>query len=261
MKDAHLQGFARTSRTINGIRTELLEIGDGPPLVFLHGTGTFTGFEMARQWAASHRVIIPFHPNFGLSSDSPDYDGIEDYVLHYLDLFDSLGLGAVDLVGFSLGGWIAAELALCQPARVSRLVLVAPAGLVDPQAPAPNLFALEPQEMPAYLAHDPARILPYLPSGPDPVFEAALGREMGAAQRIAGGNIQGNPLLSRWLHRLTMPVLLLWGAEDRLRPTAQAQSWADRLPDARTHLVAATGHLVFEETPEAARVVTDFLGD
>lgn len=251
--------FTRHDLTVNGLRTAVLEIGSGAPLVFLHGTGTFPGFDMARQWANERRVIIPFHPGFGASDDAPGYARIEDYVLHYLDLFDQMELDRFDLAGFSLGGWIAAEIALYQPNRIRRLVLVAPSGLDVPEAPTPDLFALPPQEIPSYLAHDPAKIMHHFPREADPAFEAALGREMQGYGRLLGDEPQGHPVLARWLHRISMPVLLLWGAEDRLRPTGQAQAWQEALPDARTELVPRTGHLLFEETPEAARIVTRFL--
>lgn len=253
--------FTSRRLTVNGVETEVLEIGTGTPLVFLHGTGTFTGFEAAREWARTHRVVIPHHPNFGRSADRADYTSSSDYVLHYLDLLDALGLDRVDLAGFSLGGWIAAEVALHQPDRVAHLVLVAPAGLVDPAAPAPDLFALSPQQIPAYLAHDPARIMRFFPAAPDPAFDAALGREMGGLARLLAADPQGNPVLGRWLHRLRMPVLLLWGAEDRLRPAAQADAWLAGLPNGRKVLVPDAGHLLFEEAPEAARIVTDFLAE
>ena len=110
-----LTGFEQSGYDINGVKTVVLSIGEGPTLVFLHGTGTFTGFEAARKWAGSHTVLIPFHPGFGLSGDAPDYDAIDDYVLHYMELFDRLELDSIDLAGFSLGGWIAAEFAIRQP--------------------------------------------------------------------------------------------------------------------------------------------------
>ena len=81
-----LDGFERMVLDINGTRTVVLSIGQGPPLVFLHGTGTFTGFEVARQWAGRHQVLIPFHPGFGESGDNEMLDTIEDYVLHYICL-------------------------------------------------------------------------------------------------------------------------------------------------------------------------------
>ena len=103
-----LTGFARSEYDINGVRTVVQSIGSGPVLVFLHGTGTFTGFEVARAWAAHQTVLIPFHAGFGDSGDSDVIDSAEDHVLHYMDLFDRLGLKDFDLAGFSLGGWLAA---------------------------------------------------------------------------------------------------------------------------------------------------------
>ena len=85
-------GFTRTEYDINGVKTVVQSIGSGPVLVFLHGTGTFTGFEVARAWAAHHTVLIPFHAGFGDSGDSDAIDTVEDHVLHYMDLFDRLDL-------------------------------------------------------------------------------------------------------------------------------------------------------------------------
>jgi pimeloyl-ACP methyl ester carboxylesterase len=251
--------FAIADYDINGIKTIVQTIGSGPPLVFLHGTGTFTGFEVARQWASSHTVIIPYHPGFGASADAPAFDSVDDYVLHYMDLFDRLGLDTLDLAGFSLGGWIAAEFAIRQPTRIRRLILVAPAGLVVEGAYAPGLFDFPPQELPAYLAHDPQAALRYFPKAPDPAFDAGLGREVTGFAKLIAAHPQGNPKLASWLHRIGAPTLVLWGAEDRLRPTAQSKAWIDLLPKAELALVPATGHLVFEETPAAGAIVTAFL--
>ena len=251
--------FVISEYDINGIKTVVQTIGSGPPLVFLHGTGTFTGFEAAREWATTHTVIIPYHPGFGLSGDAPAFDSVDDYVLHYMDLFDRLGLSTLDLAGFSLGGWIAAEFAIRQPARIRRLVLVAPAGLVVEGAYAPGLFDFPPQELPAYLAHDPQAALRYFPKAPDPAFEAGLGREVMGFAKLINGHPQGNPKLAQWVHRITVPTLVLWGAQDRVRPTVQSKAWMDLLPDAQLTLVPDTGHLVFEETPAAGAIITDFL--
>jgi len=251
--------FGTRTYDINGVETVVLTIGSGPPLVFLHGTGTFTGFEVARQWAKTHTVIIPYHPGFGDSGDSDILVAMDDYVLHYMDLFDALGLNGFALAGFSVGAWIAAEFAIRQPERIGRLVLVGPAGLVVEETPAPDLFQIAPEELPSYLAHDPAAALKYFPSEPDPDFDARLGREVGSLAKLLNGNPQGNPKLAAWVHRISMPTLLLWGAEDRLRPAAQSKTWLELLPDGRLELVPATGHLVFEETPAAGTIVTDFL--
>src|SRR6201996_5952044 len=171
-------GFTRSEYDINGVRTVVHSIGSGPVLVFLHGTGTFTGFEVARAWAEHHAVLIPFHPGFGDSGDADAIDTIEDHVLHYMDLFDRLGLRSFDLAGFSLGGWLAAEFAIRQPQRLRRLGLGAPPGPVVDAAPAPGLFDIAPQDLPSYLAHDPLAALRYFPRVADPAFEARLGREV-----------------------------------------------------------------------------------
>lgn len=160
--------------------------------MFLHGTGTFTGFEMARDWAKRHTVIIPYQAGFGDSGDAVWIDTIEDHVLQTTDLLDKLGLATFDLAGFSLGGWLAAEFAIRQPHRVRKLVLVAPAGLVVASAPAPGLFEIAPQDLPAYLAHDPSNALRYFPKAPDPAFDARLGREVTGFAELIRSDPQGN---------------------------------------------------------------------
>jgi pimeloyl-ACP methyl ester carboxylesterase len=256
---AGMPGFARAEYDINGVKTVVHSIGSGPEFVFFHGTGTFTGFEFARALAAKRKVIVPYSPNFGESGDDPGLDTIEDYVLHYMDLFDRLSLKTFDLGGLSLGGWLAAEFAVRQPQRLRRLVLVAPAGLVVEQARAPELSEITPPELPSYLAHDPAVALRYFPKAPDPAFDAGLGREIGAYAQLIRNNPQGNPKLGRWLHRITVPTLLLWGGADRMRPTAQSDAWMALLPDAHLKVVPDTGHLVFEEMPSATDFVAEFL--
>jgi len=256
-----MAGFFRAEYDINGVKTVIHTIGSGPELVFLHGAGTFTGFEFARALAARRKVIIPYSPNFGESGDDPTLDSVEDYVLHYMDLFDRLGLTKFDLGGISLGGWLAAEFAVRAPQRLRRLVLVAPAGLVVEKAHAPELSDITPPELPSYLAHDVTAALRYFPKAPDPAFDARLGREISAVAQLIRNNPQGNPKLARWLHRITVPTLLLWGGADRMRPTAQADAWMALLPDGHLKLVPNTGHLVFEETPSATQIVSDFLAD
>lgn len=243
-------GFTRETLDINGTETVLLAGGSGSALIFLHGTGTFPGFAFATDLARTHRVLIPFHANFGESGDNPAISTVEDHVLHYMDLFDRLGLDRFVLSGFSFGGWLAAAFAIRQPQRIAKLVLAAPAGLRVDAAPPPNLFAMAPQEVPAYLTHDPMIAAGYFPKTPDPGFDARLGREMQGLGRALDAAPGGDPILARWGHRITMPTLLLWGAEDRLVPVAQAPHWQRLLPDARITCVPGAGHLLFEERPE-----------
>lgn len=256
-----LAGFERQELVIAGIRTVVYAKGSGKPLVFLHGAGTFTGFGYAQEWTRTHRVIIPYHPGFGESEDDRRIDAMGDYALHCLDLFDALGLGAIDLVGYSFGGWMAAETAILQPDRVSRLVLVAPSGLVVRDPPPADLLAMHPREVPAHLMHDPSRLKAYLPEGHDIEFLALRYREQTAMARVVWERPSGNPKLGRWLHRLRMPALLVWGEHDRIRPKAHADHWLKALPSARLELVPDAGHLVLEEAPATAGLIARFLAE
>lgn len=101
--------------------------------------------------------------------------------------------------------------------------------------------------------------LRYFPKGPDPAFEALIGREMTATARLIAPLPQGNPKLTRWLHRLDMPSLILWGDKDRMRPVEQGRVWERLMPKARLVTTPETGHLLFEERPEAVEAVTKFL--
>ena len=141
---------------VNGTKTVVLAAGDpaAPPLVFLHGAGTFHGWQFAEPWTDDHRVLVPFHPGYGESGDLEGLREVHDLVLHYTDLFDQLGLTTdVNLVGFSLGGLLAARLAIEQKHRLRRLVLVAPTGLRVPDVEVDDLFRIPPEELVGRLAH------------------------------------------------------------------------------------------------------------
>ena len=116
--------------TVAGIDLELAEIGTGPPLLMLHGAGGFDPRQPVNALlAASRRLICPSHPGFGKSA-LPDWlDSVDDIAHVYLELMDLLGLPTVDLIGCSVGGWIAAEMATKAPERFTKLVLVGPVGV------------------------------------------------------------------------------------------------------------------------------------
>ncbi|MBB4091917.1 alpha/beta fold hydrolase [Brucella pecoris] len=251
--------FEKRTIEVRGKTVTYLVKGEGKDVVFLHGTGTFPGFDSLADIASRNRLIIPFHPNFSESEDDADIVQIGDYVLHYMDFFDAMGLDRFSLGGFSLGGWIAAEFAIRQPDRLAALFLAAPAGLDLPAIPIPDLFQVAPADIPAHLTHDPAVTLRYFPTKPDSQFDATLGREMGALARVHATDGRGNPKLGHWLHRLNMPTLILWGEEDRVIPAQYGQEWQRGIDGARLEALGATGHLLFEETPVAAALVRDFL--
>lgn len=253
-----LDGFERQEIEINGVKTVLYSAGTGEPLVYLHGSGTFTGFGFARQWVKTHRVILPYHPGFGESADDGRIESINDYVLHYLELFDALGLEQINLVGSSLGGWIASEIAIVQPARIARLVLVSPGGLMIKDVPSTDLFSVAPKDVPAYLVADPTVLAPFMPEGHDIEFMTLRYRETTSSARLIWER-PGNVKLSQWLHRISATTLLLWGEGDRIKPLAQADTWLELLPNARLEAMKGVGHLPLDEQPAAAEIVLNFL--
>jgi pimeloyl-ACP methyl ester carboxylesterase len=243
---------------INGVDTVVLSAGSGDPLVFFHGAGTATGFESLASLADDRRLIVPIHPGFGASGDDPSIDSVHDYRRHYLDLFDVLGLEQVDLVGHSMGGYIASTLAIDSGERVRSLVLAAPLGLRVPEHPTTDLFTIPGAEFPMWLTED-LSIFAGMPNPPTPEILAAGYREMTSAARLlwARNYDLKHP---KWLHRLTMPTLLLWGDKDRIIPVEQAAVWAEYIPDAKVQTLPGVGHLLFDEAVEAVEAVRRFAG-
>jgi pimeloyl-ACP methyl ester carboxylesterase len=236
----------------------VLSAGDGPPLVFFHGAGTILGFDALLPLAERFRLIVPYHPGYGLSADDTGVDSIHDYVLHYLDLFDQLELDEFTLAGHSMGGLLASWFAIEQTRRVQRLVLVAPLGLRVPEHPTADIFTIPDEEILRYVAADMSVFEGKVPIPPTPEFLAERYRESTSTARMFW-NRPYDLKLPRWLHRLTMPTLLLWGELDRLIPVGQAAVWAELLPNAQTKILPGVGHVPFEESKEAADALIEFL--
>ena len=253
--------FTRRKLKINGIDTVVLEAGSGPPLVFLHGAGTVTGFDFAASWSRKFHVVIPYHPGFGPSAEDPAVEEIHDFVLHYLELFDALELRQFRLVGQSMGGYIATKFAVEHGARIEKLVLVCPIGLpVPPGQPTVNFLEVPPEQLHALLAHNPQTVIKHLPAGAPPhEFIAERMKEAKTAGRVLGGGRRTfDDKLPRYLHRLSMPTLLIWGNQDKLTPTAQHKTWAKALPNATVRLFDNAGHVVLDEAAAAVDAIAAF---
>jgi pimeloyl-ACP methyl ester carboxylesterase len=252
-----MTAFVEEHHDINGIDTAVLTAGEGAPLVFFHGAGTATGFDALLPLAENGRLIVPIHPGFGASADDLSIDSVHDYILHYLDLFDHLGLDEISLVGHSLGGDMAATFALLYPRRVRRLALASPWGLLVPEAPTVDFFSIPEEEVFSYLVAD---LTPYAEMPPpSPEFLAERAREAASLARVSGKRSY-DPRLQKWLHRIAAPTLIVWGDADRLIPAAQAQVWAAHIRHAQIHTLPGVGHLVFDETPGAVAAVAEHIG-
>jgi pimeloyl-ACP methyl ester carboxylesterase len=255
-----MTAYSEEHLTIRGVDTVVLSAGDGDPLVFFHGAGTVTGFDALLPLAERFRLVVPYHPGFGPSADDPTVDDVHDYRRHYLDLLDELGIGEFALAGHSMGGWLAANFAADHRERVKRLVLAAPLGLKVDDHPTTDMFTLPGEEVPAYLAADMSVFEGHVPMPPTPEFLADRYRETTSAARL----LWARPYdlkLHRWLHRVTMPTLILWGDADRLIPPEQAPVWAELIPGAEVRLLPGVGHLLFDESREAVDAVGAFVGE
>lgn len=249
---------------VGGLRVHVLSAGTGSPLVYLHGAGDLGGWLPALDLlAADFRVVRPDHPGFNQSDDDAAIGSVAALAERYLEVLDALHLDAFHLVGTSLGGWLAAEIALRAPERVHRLVLVDAAGLA-PAPPAPNMFEVEADELIALTCGDEAS----LAAGrrrdaavrADAVLSERRRRNGGTTARIAGDPYMHDPALPGRLSLLRVPALIVWGALDGLFPVETADRWKDLLPVAGRHVIDGAGHLPLVDRPaEFARVVAEFL--
>jgi pimeloyl-ACP methyl ester carboxylesterase len=236
------------------IELELHEAGDGPPLLFLHTGG---GFEPDADYvgmlARRHRLIAPSHPGFGHSS-LPDWmDSIDDIAHVYLELMDRLDLRRVKMIGCSIGGWIAAELATKTPDRFEKLVLVGPEGVKTgrrDQLDIPDIFALPQEEMARLRFHDPAKAKIDL-AKLSPEQLRIMARNAETLALLVWEPYMHNPKLAHRLHRLTMPVLMMRGASDGIVSAEYLARYAKLVPQARIETIEAAGHLPQIEQPEA----------
>ena len=249
---------------VNDTPCRVWEAGDGPPLAFLAGLGgipRWTPF-LARL-AESRRVVAPSLPGH---PGGPAYEHLDshlDWVVAIRELLDTAGAGRADLLGVSVGGALAADVAALWRESVPRLALVAPLGLYDPAEPVTDVWAQRPDALGGLLCHDEARYraLFALPDGADQVeWQVERVRAATAEARLLWPMCDTG--LARRLHRITAPTLLVWGEEDRVIAPSYAERFAAAIPGSTTiRTIADAGHLVDVDQPERlAEAVLDFLG-
>jgi pimeloyl-ACP methyl ester carboxylesterase len=238
------------------------EGGQGQPLVFLHGAGGLDldmGFLNAL--AEKFHVYAPLVPGYGDSQECPELRDMLDFTLHTWDAVGALGLKDPILVGFSMGGMIASEMAAVAPNDVSRLALVAPAGLWLDDHPIPDIFAMLPYQLPAYLFYDEAAGAKILSAGADmsdPKFLQAFlvqnARQLGTASKIMFP-IPDRGLATR-LYRIKAKTVLIWGESDKLIPPVYAQVFQRGIAGAELVLIPQAGHVVpFEKPGDVIRAI------
>ena len=251
--------FVREQLTIDGVETVVYTAGKGDPLVYFHGAGTVDGFDFAEAWTDKFRVIVPYHPGFGESGEDVTFTEPHDYVMHYLELFDALGLEKFNLVGISFGGYLAAKFASEHGHRIRKLVMIAPACMPDEKYPMVDILAVPGEVLVPMLVSNFDVLKHRLPEKPDMDFIGDRYREATTFARL----MWEHPLdfkLSRYLHRLKMPTMLVWGEDDRIVPVQQAETWKKFMPAAEVRIFKGAGHLVQLESAEAVEAIGKFLG-
>jgi pimeloyl-ACP methyl ester carboxylesterase len=236
--------FKQSFVEIDGCRTNLRRGGSGEPLLFLHGaSGAPAIMPFMEKLAQRFDVLVPEHPGYGLSDEPEWLENIHDAAYFYLDFLKKLNLEKTLVVGSSMGGWIAMEMAVRDTSRIKSLVLVSPAGVSAPGVYPADIFLMPPEELVRSLFHDPklaeARLAE--PVTPESVDMALKNRHTTA--RLAWEPRLHDPHLPKWLHRIDVPVKIIWGAEDRILPVAFSAELKKLMPDAEVEVLKNVGHL------------------
>jgi pimeloyl-ACP methyl ester carboxylesterase len=251
-----------SSVSLSGITLDLMVRGAGRPLLFLHPeTGLDVKAPVFDRLAQHARVIAPTHPAFSATPVPGTFNTIDDLAYLYLDLLDHLDLRDVIVVGPSLGGWIAAAMAIKSTARMSRLVLANPVGIKASDRATRDIvdiFALLPEELDVLAFHDPAKGRRDYKTMPEAEL-LAVARAREATARYGWSPYLHDPKLKERLRRIDIPTLVLWGTSDRLVKQDYGRAYCAAIPAARFSPIERAGHFPHIEQPdEFARQVLAF---
>ncbi|MBI2014449.1 MAG: alpha/beta hydrolase [Candidatus Rokubacteria bacterium] len=255
----------RTVDVRDGVAFRVLSAGRGAPLVWLHSFHERGGWSpFLDRLAERYAVHAPFHPGVQGSRGVERLDDLLDLVLAYDELLDRLGLDAAHLAGHFFGGMIAAELAATFPRRAAGLVLVSPLGLWRDDAPPADVVILPAEDLPGVLWADPGSAVAREWAALPETEEENVAAQIESIQRRAAMAKFVWPIpdkgLTKRLHRVAAPTLLLWGEADRANPVVYAEEWQRRVKGAALRLLPG-GHMLVHEAPDAsAAAVREFLG-
>jgi pimeloyl-ACP methyl ester carboxylesterase len=239
---------------VGPVQVTVTERGAGAPLLLLHGgAGPLSVDGFADLLASSRpvRVLTPTHPGFNGAPRPPALDGIGTLAQLYAGLLDELDLADVTVVGNSIGGWIAAELALLASPRVARVVLVDAVGIEVPGHPVVDFFALTMDEVAQHSYYEPGRFRLDVDALPPAAREVMAGNR--AALAVYGGRAMADPTLRGRLADVKPPTLVIWGEADRIADAHYGRAYAAAIPGAEFTLLRRTGHVPQLETPELLR--------
>jgi pimeloyl-ACP methyl ester carboxylesterase len=235
-----------------GCRVLMRRAGRGASLLYLHGAGGFPGW-LPFFDALSERfeVLAPDHPSFGRSTTPPWLDEVGDLAYFYLDLMEALRLDKVHLVGHSLGGWIALELAVRSCARLASLTLIASAGIRIKGKPIADVLVMDHEELVRLAVADSKQVADQLATPLTPEMQEQMALNRVAAARLAWQPRFFNPNLQTWLHRVSVPTRIVWGERDGIIPPDYAAAFQSFIPGSTVAMVPGTAHSPHIEKPGA----------
>ena len=238
---------------VHGIELEVVRRGSGRPLLVLHGFDTIDPGARFLDLLGQHaEIVAPSSPGFGHSPRPRDFETVYDLVHLYLAALDALPGEKVNLLGFSFGGWLAAELAVGCSHRLDKLVLVDPVGIKISGRETPDIldvFLKSPDELRRKSWHDPDRFAPDYDAMEDEAL-VVHARNREALCIYAWHPYMYNPQLPRWLGRIAVPTLLVWGASDGVVTPDYGRAYSRLIPGSRFALIEAAGHHPEIEQPE-----------
>ena len=245
---------AITSLVVNGTTIEAIDKGQGRPILFLHpGIGIDPGAPVLNELAKGGRVIAPSHPGFGTSQWPKGMTTVDDVSSFYLDLLEELDLRDVLVVGVGLGGWIAAEIAVKDSSRLSRLVMANPIGVKIGDRETrdiADIYAMTDKQLAELVYADPAKMIPNTKALPESEL-MLMARSRESTGRYAWTPYMHNPKLKQRLHRIRIPALVLWGDADRVVTPDYGRAFAAAIPGAHFATIEGAGHFPHLEQPDA----------
>lgn len=236
--------FTQDFVTVNGCKLFVRRGGRGAPLLFLHGAnGPDVSAPFMNLLAKQFDVIAPDHPGFG-SSDTPDWiETVGDMAYFYLDFLKAMQLREVHLVGNSLGGWIAAEIAVRSTDRLKTVTLASAVGIHVEGITRPDIFLMNPRQLAEIIFADPEFAKKRNANPPTEQEAATLMKNRFMTAKLSWQPRSHNPDLPKWLHRIDVPSLILWGDSDRLVPLAFGEEYHRLIPASRLEILERCGHL------------------
>jgi pimeloyl-ACP methyl ester carboxylesterase len=246
---------------VRGVKLRMFRGGTGEPVLFLHGAAGLSFWTpFFQSLSQQHDFIAIEHPGYGKSDDPENLTSMQDLAAFYLDVIDQLGVGKVHLIGSSLGGWLASEIAIRDSSRVKSLTVVAPAGLRNERIPVPDMLSWSPQELTRKVYFDPAIAEQILAQTPTEQQRQMLAKNRATTTKLGQAANFCSPTLGESLRHLEIPTFILWGDTDKVTPTAYAEYWKEHMPNARLSIIPECGHLPhFEKADVAAAQIKAFL--